>query len=207
MEQDSNNDLFAQFLDPEVTRTRLIALSVYLAAYESLERSIVDHLRSFYSSKYIDGEWEVTNAYREKVLSRNRSVKHASLDWLHGNEALSEADLATFKQIKACRNDIAHKMWEMISKGTYPDRFLECFEQLVALVRKIEVWWIVNVELEINPDFEGQDIDEDLIVPGPCMMLDMLRQVALGSTEESEDFLNEYLKQTSASSANSAVNP
>lgn len=57
------------------------------------------------------------------------------------------------------------------------------FEVLVSLLRKIEVWWVVNFEIAINPDFDGQDIDEEGIVPGAVLSLQMLIHVASGNTE------------------------
>lgn len=62
------------------------------------------------------------------------------------------------------------------------------FADVVSLLRKIETWWIVNVEIPINPDYDGQEIDEAGIVPGPVLSLQMLIEVASGNTE----LLNHY---------------
>jgi hypothetical protein len=41
----------------------------------------------------------------------------------------------------------------------------------------------VNVEIPINPDYSDTEIDEKGIVPGSILCLQMLLQVAGGSTE------------------------
>jgi hypothetical protein len=51
------------------------------------------------------------------------------------------------------------------------------------LLRKIEVWWVVNFEIAINPDFDDQEIDQKDIMPGAVLSLQMLIQVASGNTE------------------------
>ena len=57
------------------------------------------------------------------------------------------------------------------------------FGVLVELLRKIEVWWVVNVELAINPDYADQEVDKEGIVPGAILSLQILIQVATGNTE------------------------
>lgn len=41
-----------------------------------------------------------------------------------------------------------------------PADFTQCFEEMVALLRQIELWWIVNVEIPTNPNLDGEEIDE-----------------------------------------------
>jgi hypothetical protein len=53
----------------------------------------------------------------------------------------------------------------------------------VAFLRKIGVWWVVNVEIPTNLDFGGKEIDEEGVVPGTVLTLQMLIEVASGNTE------------------------
>lgn len=62
------------------------------------------------------------------------------------------------------------------------------FDALVALLRKIGVWWVVNVEISTNPDFGGKEIDEEGIVSGTVLTLQMLIEVASGNTELLENW-------------------
>ena len=68
------------------------------------------------------------------------------------------------------------------------------FDQLRQLLRKIEVWWIVNVDMTIAQDDLPGDVADSDIVPGPLIMLDLMIGVALGSDDEANKYLNEYLK-------------
>ena len=65
---------------------------------------------------------------------------------------------------------------------------------IIELLCKIEKWWILNVEIPTNPDFDGKEIDEDGIVPGPIMTLRLLPDIALGSEEESNFYYKEFIK-------------
>ena len=65
---------------------------------------------------------------------------------------------------------------------------------ITALLRKIELWWIVNVEIPINPDFDGQEVNEEGITPGAVLSLQMLIQVASGNTELLEQWRKSRLQ-------------
>jgi hypothetical protein len=67
---------------------------------------------------------------------------------------------------------------------------------MISLLDKIERWWIVNVEIPINPDLKGAKINESQVIPGPIMGLRLLLDIALGSEEESKKHLEEFTKQT-----------
>jgi len=49
---------FEEFLDPDVLRPRLVAISVYIAAFEMLKTSIIERLRSFLTVGGDDGSYQ-----------------------------------------------------------------------------------------------------------------------------------------------------
>jgi hypothetical protein len=186
-----------EFLNPEVTRPRLIAASIYIAGFESLKDSIVDRIRTFFWTGF-DRETgnKIDPEYKTDVLARNGSPIYASLDWLKEQGAIDDADIATFERVKRCRNTLAHELLSLVSSSGLPDDYAQCFAEMVALLRKIEVWWIVNVEIPTNPDFEGSEqIDEDGIMPGPIMGMRLLMDIALGDEKEARFYLDEFRKR------------
>lgn len=190
------------FLNPEVLRPNLIMASLYIAAFEMLKDTIVERIRDFYITGFDksiekDGGWLVDPRYQSDVLSRNRSPVYASLDWLKESGAVDDQDIATFERTKECRNELVHRIFRMLSDGL-PADLPERFADIIALLDKIERWWIVNVEIPVNPDFDHQQIDEARIMPGRIMGLRALLDIALGSERESKFYINEFLKHTSS---------
>ena len=142
------------------------------------------------------------------MLARNKSPIHASLDWLKEQGAIDDADLATFERVKRCRNTLAHELLSVLSSRGLPDDYGQCFADMVALLRKIEVWWIVNVEIPTNPDFDGsEEIDEDGIMPGPIMSMRLLMDIALGDEKEARFYYDEFRKQAGGESASATPPP
>ena len=178
-----------ELLTPEVARGKLISASIFITAFEVLRQSIIGHPRSFFAESYCKNGPLVGKEYETEVLSRNKSPTYASLDWLKNYGAISDSDLQCFERIKATRNDLAHELHLVVLEGKN-FKHIERFGELVALLRKIEVWWVVNVEIPANPDFDGQEIDEEGIVPGPVLMLQMMLEVVSGN----EQLLNHYRK-------------
>ena len=65
----------------------------------------------------------------------------------------------------------------------------------MALLRKIEVWWVKEVEIPTDPDFNDQEINEDGIVPGRLMSLQILCDIALGGEKKSRFYFDAFRKQ------------
>ncbi len=187
-----------EFLNPEVTRPRLIAASIYVASFEALKDSIIGRIRSFFASGFDETGEKVDPKYASDVLARNKSPLYASLDWLKGMGAIDDADLATLERVKRCRNTLAHELLSILASRGLPAEYDKCFVDMVALLRKVEVWWIVNVEIPINPDFDGEEIDEAGITPGPIMSMQLLMDIALGDEERSRLHYERFCKGAGA---------
>jgi len=190
-------ETWGDFLNPDVMRPCLVSAAIYIAAFESLKDSIIGQIRSFFWTGF-DGKQDIiAPRYQTDVLSRNRSPLHASLEWLQERGIIDEADVAAFERVKACRNTLAHELLQQLCSGKLPSDFEKCFQEMVALLHKIELWWITEVEIPTNPDFDDQEIDVDGIIPGRVMVLQLLCDIALGSDERSRFYYEEFRKRTS----------
>ena len=179
----SATDQWERFLDPEMVRPSLFMAAMFITAFEILKDSIVSDVREFYTNGFDESGPTVGDEYQIKVLSRNRSPLYASLQWLRENGAIGDEDLAIFEKLKLTRNQLAHELFAVVI-GQVESGHEAQFADLVALLRKIGVWWVVNVEVPTNPDFNGQEgIDEANIVPGTALVLQMFIEVATGNTE------------------------
>ncbi len=161
---------------------KLVSASLYVTAFELLKESVIGRIRSFYLVGFnADGE-VIDEKYETVVLSRNKNPLLASLDWLSENDVIDESDRQAFERIRTTRNLLAHELPSMIMGGK-GFKHVERFQELVALLKKIEVWWVVNMEIPVNADFDGKEIDEEGIVPGPVLMLQMMLEVLSGNEE------------------------
>lgn len=182
-----------KLLTPAVMQERLVSASLFVTAYELLKDSILGRLRSFYMVGFdTDGD-AIDEKYETAVLSRNKSPLYASLGWLVENGVIDQDDLQSFERLKSTRNALAHELSSLVIGGA-DFQIVEKFQELLALLRKIEVWWVVNFEIPVNADFDGKEIDEEGIVPGPLLMIQMMLEVLSGN----EELLKHYRESSGA---------
>jgi hypothetical protein len=185
-----------RFLDPESLRTNLILASIYITAFEILKNSIIENLRDFYITGFDENGWIIMPAYKEEVLLKDKNLTFASLKWLKESQAIDEDDIEKFSKVKECRNLVAHEIPKMLINGL-PIDISERFSDMTTLLDKIEKWWIVNVEIPTNHylDNDADKIDEEGILPGPIAGLKMMIDIALGSDETANYYINEINKK------------
>lgn len=181
-----------EFLSPELLRAKLISTSLFLTVFQMLKECVIERIKDFYTYGFDETGWLVDPQYEVDVLSRDKSRVYASLKWLLDLGAIDQADLDQFERLKLCRNKLAHDL-ASVSLGTATEH-LTLFPAMVDLLSKIERWWIVNVEIPANEDFDGVDIDESDIVPGRVMTVRILADLALGSDKEAKAYLD-YFKE------------
>ena len=171
-----------RFLDPDVVRPSLFIATMFITTFEILKDCVVDRLRDFFIDGIDENGPVVGSEYQTEVISRNKSVLYATIDWLREHEVIDAQDVETFEQLKKTRNQLTHQLFDVVT-GQVESQHESQFEVLVSLLRKIELWWLVNVEIATNSDFDNKDIDEEGIVPGALLSLQILIQVASGNTE------------------------
>jgi hypothetical protein len=106
-----------QVLNPDILRTNLVLASLYLAYFEILKDVIVSRLKLYIAPGWPEDGALVSEEYRREGLVRNPSAVYASLSWLQEAGAIGASDLETYERVKSCRNDLAHKLRELIEGG------------------------------------------------------------------------------------------
>lgn len=193
-------DAWKAFLNPEIVRTKLISAGLFLVAHEMLIDSIKRHPLSFFANRWTADGPEPSESYAARVLALDPKgggdALRGSIAWLKNADAITSEDESDIRKVTDARNEVAHELSAMVS-GSKPPDFANHFATLMALLQKIEKWWIVNVEMATDPDFDGQEIDEDGIISGPSWSMQILAKVALGDGDEAWELHREFVKQTS----------
>lgn len=170
---------------PEILISNLISASLFLVAWETLKGSILDKPLGFFARELRDGEWQASPKYKETVLALHKNQLTASFLWFKSMEAFTEDDLQKFNEAREYRNALAHNLPKFL--GSF-DRELED-KQLLAvqdLLVKVDRWWIKNIEIPTNPDFDGQEIDENEISSGNILLLNLIFDVVSGKQDYRE---------------------
>lgn len=176
-----------KLFNPEALRKNLVAASIYLASYEMLREALIGHLRGFFGDDWTpDGGWKKSPEYIEEVLSLDKKEMVACAKWFKNSNALTEDDLLMLKELANQRNIVAHEMHNIIGM---PGKEVSIPHLLAmhALTIKIDNWWIRNVEIPSNPEFDDVALTEDDLqraCSGRNAVMQMLIQVALGDDSQ-----------------------
>ena len=87
---------------------------------------------------------------------------HSTLDnsclWFFSLSALTTEDVKAIDQIRRRRNHIAHELPQLLVSPE-PAVSIEHLQELQTLLRKIEIWWVKNIELSTDPDYIHKDLE------------------------------------------------
>ena len=150
-----------------------------------LKDTIISRIKDFYIIPFAENDQDGELSYKKNVLSRNKNHLYASLDWLKDNNVIDDNDKTKIESLKEYRNYLAHEMSNIVFNGDIKNLF-DNFLSAYQLIHKIESWWIINFELEVNcmhDDFDLENIDYDGIQSGKTIMLDMALNVLSGNEE------------------------
>lgn len=164
---------------PEAMGTAMVRAGAILTGYELLKSSILEKPRSFLANEWDSmGQPLVGREYRSKVLTGGRNAWVGSCAWLVEAGALTQEQVEALDRIRAHRGDVAHDLARLLVD---PDADVEVgmLVELRSIMRSLDRFWGA-IEVDINPDFDGQrdDIDYDDIQSGSGLLLDYLCNLA-----------------------------
>ncbi|MEV3810446.1 hypothetical protein [Aeromonas allosaccharophila] len=186
-------EAWEKLTNPKKLRENLMSASVYISSYEMCRDFIISKPRDFFTDHCgINGE-TLSEEYSKEVMSFNQSPLKASLLWFKEQDAINDLDIEAIEKAIAHRNEIAHNLPKFISE---PDHEVDAsiFNRMLEVTNKIGVYWVINYELSIHPDYSGAEVDESGIKIGTVMMIKMMMQIAFGQEPEEGYYYNEIKK-------------
>lgn len=170
-----------KFLNKEEVKSNLIRSSLYLFSYELLKNAIVDKIKDFYSMGFDENGYIYSEKYNEVIVHRRINGKQniflSSLYWLEENGAITKDDITEIRAIREFRNTVAHKIDRILGDSDFNiDKNTE--KKIFEFIRKIEVWWIKEVEILTNPDFDGKEIQDNDIISGSEIFYTYIKSIS-----------------------------
>lgn len=172
---------------------------LFLVAHEMLISAIKDRLHDFFADTWTaEAGWKTSAEYWEEVSTLDPKGKNdpvrGSIVWLRRMGAIDDHDEKTLRELTEERNRLAHELRNVVD-GSHQHDFTNLFPKLVALVEKIDRWWVVNVEIETDQDLSGTEVNEEEVVLGSLMLLQLLAEVALGEDDKTWALYKHFMKE------------
>lgn len=160
-------------LAPEAVGQALIQAGALLTGYELVKASILEGVRGFFTFGFTAAGPTVDPCYERKVLSLfPGNTFRASVAWLVEMNALQSEHVQSLERIRAHRGEVAHELTRLLID---PDARVdaELLHDLRGCMRALDRFW-GSIEVDINPDFDGVDVDCEGIRSGSGLLMDYL---------------------------------
>ncbi len=196
--RESAQESWKKFLNPDSLRFNLTVASIYLAAWETFRRSVIGRVESFYLVGFDENGLKFSEAYQSRVVSRDKSPFRASMLRLLEQGAINEVDIGLADRSREHRNEIAHDLPRYIASAQH-NVDVQLLVDLCQLMNKIDVWWIRNVEIPTNPDFDDQDVDaipDSEIKSGNMIFMEIMLNIASGNEDVSRQLFEEFVRRS-----------
>ena len=188
---------FLNILDEERLKPNIHFGSLYVLYYEYLKDTLVGLPKLFFlnhmefeNGKMIGYE---SDAYKEKVRKLDKHIENASFKWFISVGAVSEEEYSTFEKIRKFRNKIVHELLFLLNRGFTEDE-VKCLIELIVIYRKIEKWWINEIEIPTRGDISGSYGSEN-VISGQGLILEIIQDILLNDGKNSSVILSEFQKQ------------
>ena len=146
-------------LNPDSLKQHLLTCGIYLAAFEMFKGSLVGRPRDFYCSGFSGGKDTIDAAYEAEMLSLHKHRYQASALWWLKRGAITADDVALANEIRDHRDEIAHDIPRFLGDIDSAVR-KDLLDGVFRLISKIDQWWIREVEIPTNPDFDDRELSE-----------------------------------------------
>jgi hypothetical protein len=187
-----NIDKWLKFLDSENLKGNLMFSSLFIASFEAFKDYVVEEVKFFFNSGFSDGEFTFSEDYNTKVKALDKSLLKATLLWLKDLDAIDDNDIQTYNELRQYRNKLSHELMTLLFEGL-PKELPEKFAQLITLRVKIEKWWIMNIEIPTNPDFDATtEVKEEDIMTSSQMFNQLIFDMLSGDEKRASYYQNEF---------------
>lgn len=163
-------------LEPENIRANLVRAGLYLAGWEMLKAEIQDQVKSFFLIGFDEKGYTYSDDYKQRVLPRHKSRFEASLIWLVEAGALTEPEADQVRALREYRNEVAHELPKMLVEVGH-DIEVARIRQMKDLLGRLGVFW-GSIQVDINRDFDSEEVDYAGIKSGVMLLMDHLLAVA-----------------------------
>lgn len=138
--------------------------ALYIAVFEALKAFIIDNVATYVIGSINFDRTNNEKEFEEKVLDNYPyNVDYASLIWLEKQNAIKHSDFLMYQELRKLKEDLTKKIMFGLKDGL-PSNINSYFEKLFEIRIKIEKWWVLEINIDSNVEFEGEKITGEDIV-------------------------------------------
>ncbi len=150
--------------DSDLLENQLKLAGLQVMLFEFLRQIVHERLEFFFGDMTSTAKggwtWKVPEKHQDLFSNKNGPAFEKQLTWFEEMGAISHDDIEIIQLQRQRRNDIGHRMINVLTDDSISSIANEECQALLGMIFKIDNWWLREVEMSIDPDFPGRE-DED----------------------------------------------
>lgn len=193
---------FENICDIDTLQTHLSAMAFFIGLYENMVDMIEERVESFICDDFVRDQNDRLKCrhneeYRRLIKNRivdeknNKDTLKASMLFFVDVGAITQEEYDLFLHLKDLRNSYVHQMSDHIWQGLSDDDAHDLVA-LLGLYKKLDQWWINEVEIPIAGDEVPENYEREGVMSTAFMtFLMMFQTLYAGKSEEYMNIINE----------------
>jgi len=178
MNKEQKNNMYSWFdniIDREKLTDNLTFAGIFIAYFERLQQTATENLKSFFfdSGTNILKENQSSISFDQHVLSLKKCFYDSVFQWFVNMNAIDEEDYRIISEARNRRNYIAHHMDKFLISGK-TEGDMKLFSQLIKIYRKLDCWWINEIEIPTSMDTDQEEYDPTQVFSLESFILDII---------------------------------
>lgn len=175
-----NKEYSHKILNEALVKKYLNNAGLFLMVWELLKSSIIDNIKSFFMNWLQDWKITYSDRYESEVIDLDRkNIFNACCLRSVNMNIITKDDHDKIKYLNETRNDIAHRLVDIISEENKEIQGID-IEVIAQILKKVDLWRLINVEIPTNtPEIFDENLDYSGIMSGRVLATEYLLNLHL----------------------------
>ena len=193
-------EMIENVMTPENLQLTVSFTSLFVLVFECFKDMVIDRPKEFFCTEKIEFKedkivYYETEKYKREVKNLAKKPFEASLRWFANHKVITEYDVNKALAIELRRHSFVHELYNIVHNGISDDD-IKLLADLISIYRKIDSWWIYNVEIDWDEIKDTDNVKQDECISGSLMMIDVMINILLKGEGESYRECLAQIKET-----------
>ena len=161
---------------------------------------VIDRPKEFFCTEKIEFKedkivYYETEKYKREVKNLAKKPFEASLRWFANHKVITESDVNKVLSIELRRHSFVHELYNVVHNGI-SDEDTQLLADLVSIYKKIDSWWIYNVEIDWDEIKDPDNVKQDECISSSLVMIDVMINILLKGEGETYRECLAQIKET-----------
>ncbi len=158
--------------------------AMYLLIYERFKNKFVEELKYFLCDISVNnGKLKLKETLEYQKMKSNKNNKGNifinTMEWFKNYKVITQEECDLILSAREDRNLIGHELLDLLSNPV-KEKMLYNFISFVNIFKKMDKWWINNIEIPIAGDEIPLNYDSEGVISGDFLLCDILMDTIYG---------------------------